>query len=137
MDFGVICVEVSRKFSKNPQFGKKLFLHSDENFPKYFYRSALTPPPKNRPDIIAILPEVFSKNLHRTFLHDVITSGLNRVKIKTHTKCPQSSNPVLNRNSILNTNSVPKIRFLLNYRKPFFQKPKYDQPFKKKISKKI
>ena len=49
MDFGVICVEVSRKFSKNPQFGKKVFLHSDENFPKYFYRGALTPPPKNNP----------------------------------------------------------------------------------------
>ena len=47
MIFGVICVEVSRKFSKNPHFWQKSISTLGRNFEKYFYRGALTPPPKN------------------------------------------------------------------------------------------
>merc|ERR1712240_470000 len=45
--FGVICVEVSRKFSKNPHFWQKSISTHARKFRKYFYTGALTPTPKN------------------------------------------------------------------------------------------
>ena len=52
MIFGVICVEVSRKFSKNPHFWQKSSSTNFENFRKFIYRDGVTPPPKkNRSDI--------------------------------------------------------------------------------------
>ena len=46
-DFWGDCVEVSRKFSKNPRFWQKSISTLGRNFEKYFYRGALTPPPNN------------------------------------------------------------------------------------------
>ena len=48
-DFWGDCVEVSRKFSKNPRFWQKSISTLGRNFEKYFYRGALTPLPKNLP----------------------------------------------------------------------------------------
>ena len=45
-DFWGDCVEVSRKFSKNPRFWQKSISTLGRNFEKYFYRGALTPSPK-------------------------------------------------------------------------------------------
>ena len=46
MQFGVIGVKVSRKFSKNPQFWQKSISAQGRKFRKYFYTGALTPSPK-------------------------------------------------------------------------------------------
>ena len=42
MDFGMICVEISRNFSKNPHLWEKYF-YSRTKIRKYFYTGALTP----------------------------------------------------------------------------------------------
>ena len=44
-DFWGDCVEVSRKFSKNPRFWQKSISTKFENFEKYFYRGGVPPPP--------------------------------------------------------------------------------------------
>ena len=49
-DFWGDCVEVSRKFSKNPRFWQKSISTKFENFEKYFYRGGVTPP-QNIPDV--------------------------------------------------------------------------------------
>ena len=51
MIFGGICVEVSRKFSKNPHFWQKGIATEDENFESISTEVPSSPPPlKNIPD---------------------------------------------------------------------------------------
>ena len=79
-DFWGDCVEVSRKFSKNPRFWQKSISTLGRNFEKYFYRGARTHRRKSQKllwgrenDIVGAITEAKSK---------LIISNM-----RTHMKC--------------------------------------------------
>ena len=56
MDFGVICVEVSQNFSKNPHFRQKSISTQDENFESVSTEVPSSPPTKI--SLIRLLPRI-------------------------------------------------------------------------------
>ena len=62
-DFWGDCVEVSRKFSKNPRFWQKSISTLGRNFEKYFYRGALISPQKSPWNVLGNLDSPNYPNL--------------------------------------------------------------------------
>ena len=79
MIFGVICVEVSRKFSKNPHFWQKVHLHSEANFESSSTEVPSPPPPKIA--LVSYDPSYFLRRKNKTFDFFLVFSPRHNNKI--------------------------------------------------------